>query len=139
MIPVAWAKLLLDLSKINHTLFLAWPSTQRVPGGCSYWQHVPGEALRWAIDNNIPIWPVQGPSILPTYHPYKEILIACPDTTMALLDALTSVGLAVTQPPQEVYDLSCAAQCHQLLTPELAHTTILVCLNNFCSHLFLLT
>lgn len=131
MIPVAWAKLLLDLSEFNLSLFSAWPSTRRIPGGCSYWQCVPEEALRWMIDNNIPVWPVRGPSALPTYHRYEEVLIAPPGITVALLDAFASIGLAITQPPQEVYDLAHMVQCHRLLTPELVHTTILVCLRDF--------
>ena len=69
----------------------------------------------------------------PTYHRYEEVLIAPPDVTMELLDAFASVGLVVTQPPQEVYNLLCTVQCHRLLTPELAHDTILVRLNDFCA------
>ena len=130
MIPVAWAKLLLDLSGLNHSLFSAWPSTRRAPGGCSYWYRVPGEALRWIVSNNIPVWPVQGPTAPPTYHRYEEVLIAPPDITAALLDAFASIGLTITKPPQEVYDLACAVQCHRLLTPELAHATILVRLDD---------
>ena len=137
MIPVAWAKLLLNLSGLNRSLFSTWPSTRRVPGSCSYWQCVPGEALKWIVNNNVPIWPVRGPSTLPAYHEYEEVLIVPPDITTALLDALTSTGLAVTQPPPEVYDLACAIQCHRFLTPELAHATISVCLNDFCAIVFL--
>jgi len=72
----------------------------------------------------------------PTYHRYEDVLIAPPNITMALLDAFASVGLAVTQPPKEVYDLLHALQCHRLLTPELAHATILVRLSDFLCRLF---
>jgi hypothetical protein len=85
------------------------------------------------MDNNIPVWPVRGSSMPSTYHRYEEILIAPPDVTAALLDAFASIGLTVTQPPQEVYDLARVVQCHRLLTPELAHATILVCLGDFCA------
>ena len=128
MIPVAWAKLLLDLSEFDRGLFSAWPSTQHVLGGCSYWLCVPGETIRWIMDNNIPVWPIQQSSMSPMYYRYEEVLIAPADITAAVLDAFASVGLAVTQPPQEVYDLACVAQSHKLLTPELAHANILVCL-----------
>ena len=136
MIPVAWAKLLLDLSGFNRSLFSAWPSTRRVPGGCSYWHCVPGEALKWIVNNNTPIWPVQRPSTPPTYHRYEEVLIAPSDITATLLDAITSIGLTVTQPPQEVYDLARAVQCYRLLTPELAHATILVRLGDLRAVVF---
>jgi len=68
----------------------------------------------------------------PTYHRYDDVLIAPPDIT-TLMDVLVSIGLAVAQPPKEVYDLVHMVQCHRLLTPELAHATILVCLNGFCA------
>ena len=71
----------------------------------------------------------------PVYHQYGDILIAPADITVELLDVFASVGLAVTQPPQEVYDLVCIVQCSKVLTPELAHATILVCLNAFCTYL----
>ena len=70
------------------------------------------------------------------YHRYGDILIAPVDITVELLDVFVSVGLAVTQPPQEVYDLVCVVQCSKLLTPELAHATILVCLNVLCTTTF---
>lgn len=66
-----------------------------------------------------------------TYNPYKDILIALPNTTVALLGAFVFLGLAITQPPQDVYNLLPVSQCHRLLTPELASATILVCLGNF--------
>jgi len=83
------------------------------------------------MENNIPVWPIQGPSVPPVYRRYEEVLIAPVDITTTLLDAFASIGLAVTQPPQEVYKLACVVQCHRLLTPELAHATILVRLNVF--------
>ena len=85
------------------------------------------------MENNIPVWPVRGSPMSPTYHRYEEVLIAPPDVTMELLDAFASVGLVVTQPPKEVYNLPCMVQCHRLLTPELAHATILVRLYDFCA------
>ena len=92
--------------------------------------------MRWIVNNNVPVWPVQGPSIPPAYHRCEEVLVAPPSITMALLDAFASVGLTITQPPQEVYDLVHEIQCHQLLTPELAHATILVRCNDFCTNIF---
>lgn len=134
MIPVAWAKLLLDLSQLDPSPFSAWPFTHGAPSGCSYWQYVPGGTLGWIMENNIPVWPVQGSSTPPTYRPYQEVLIASPNLTIALLDAFASIGLSITQPPQDVYDyLLKVSQCHRILTPELASATILVCLNSFCT------
>ena len=130
MIPVAWAKLLLDLSELNLSLFLGWPSTPHMSVGCSYWQDVPRKTLQWILDNDVPLWPARG-SVPPTYHRYNKILIAPPAITMELLDAFASIGLVVSQPPQGVYDLAHGVQCHQLITPELVHTTILVCFNAF--------
>lgn len=104
-----------------------------MPSGCSYWRCVPEKALKWIVDNNIPLWPIRGPSSTLAYHPYKEILIAPLNIDIALLDVFASIGLAVTQPPQEVYDLAHTIKCHQLLTPELAHSTILVCFHDFCA------
>ena len=69
----------------------------------------------------------------PTYHRYEEVLIAPPDVTMELLDAFASVGLVVTQPPKEVYNLPCMVQCRRLLTPELTHAAILVRLTDLCA------
>ena len=126
MIPVAWAKLLVDLSKYNPSPFSAWPSAIRSPGACSYWQSVPKRALEWIVENNIPVWPVQDSSVPPTYDRYKEVLVASPTITTELLDALSSIGLAITQPPQDVYNLAQEIPCDQLLTPELARETILV-------------
>ena len=125
---MAWAKLLLDLSKLDHSLFSVWPSTHHVSGGCSYWQCVPEKALKWIMDKNIPVWPVRQPYTLPVYHKYKAVLIAPPDITTELLDAFASTGLSVTQPPQEVYNLAHKLQFYRLLTPELVHAAILVCL-----------
>lgn len=88
------------------------------------------------MDDNIPIWPVQGPSIPPTYRQYKEILIAPPDVTVLLLGAFASVGLAITQPPQDVYNLVYTIQRHRLLTPELAHAALLVRFNHLCAAVF---
>ena len=131
MIPAAWAKLLLKLSELNPSLFSTWPSKRRVSGGCSYWHCVPAEGLKWIIKNNIPVWPVRGSSAPPTYHRYEEVLIAPPGVTTALLESFASIGLTATQPPQEVYDLAHEVQCYRLLTPELAHSSILVCLSDF--------
>lgn len=134
MIPVAWANLLQDLSKFNPSPFFAWPSKQSVPSGCSYWQGVPDKALRLIMGNNLPVWPARGFSTLLTYYRYEEILITPPNATIALLDAFASIGLPITQPPQEVYDLLHTVKCHRLLTPELASATISVCLIHFCYH-----
>ena len=68
----------------------------------------------------------------PEYHRYEDVLIAPANITVAMLDAFASAGLAVTQPPQGVYDLACIVQSHKLLTPELAYANILVCLDVFC-------
>jgi hypothetical protein len=136
LIPMAWAKLLFDLSKRDLTLFSAWPSTQHVSIGCSYWQGVPEEALRQIMDNNISVWPVRGSSTPLTHHRYEEVLVAPPDITMMLLDAFTSIGLIVTQPPQEVYNLTRTVRQDRLLTPELVHATILVRLGDFCPGVF---
>ena len=125
MIPVAWAKLLLDLSEFDLNPFLAWPSALRIPVGCSYWQGVPRKTLQWILDNNLLLWPARE-AIPPTYHRYNEVLIAPPAIATELLDAFTSMGLIVSQPPQGVYDLIFKTQCHRLLTPELVHTTIMV-------------
>lgn len=73
----------------------------------------------------------------PTYHRYEDVLVAPPNITTALLDAFASIGLTVTKPPQEVYDLARAVRCNRLLTPELAHATILVRLGDFCAIVFL--
>ena len=141
VIPVAWAELLLHLSKLNPNQFSAWPSTHPTPSGCSYWQHVPGKTLEWIMDNNVPVWPVQGSSNLPTYHPYQDIIIAPPppNIPIELLDALAFVGLLVTQPPQGVYNLPGVPKCHRLLTPELASAAIMVCIHYFVSLTLLLT
>ena len=136
MIPVAWSKLLLDLSERNPSRFLAWPSASNVLGGCSYWQSVPKKALEWIMSNDVPLWPVQGSSP-PNYRRLTEVLVAPPKVSVELLDAFRSIGLVVSQPPQEVYSLACEAQCHHLLTPELAHVTILVCLCASCASLHL--
>ena len=136
MIPVAWAKLLLDLSERNPSRFLAWPSTSNVAGGCSYWQSVPKKALEWIMNSDVPLWPVHGSSP-PNYRRLTEILVAPPTVSLELLDALTSIGLVISQPPREIYDLACEAQCHHLLTPELAHAAILVCLYVSCAPLLL--
>ena len=126
MIPVAWAKLLLDLSEHNPSPFSAWPSVLHPSGACSYWQSVPKRALEWIVDNNVPLWPVRGSSVPPTYGQYKKVLVAPPTITTELLDAFASIGLVITQPPQDVYNLAQEIRCDQLLTPELAHETILV-------------
>ena len=52
--------------------------------------------------------------------------MASPTITAELLDAFCSIGLVITQPPQDVYSLAQEIRCDQLLTPELAHETILV-------------
>ena len=78
------------------------------------------------MKNNIPVWPVQGSSVSPTYSRYKEVLVASPTITAELLDAFCSIGIVITQPPQDIYDLAQEIRCDQLLTPELAHETILV-------------
>lgn len=83
------------------------------------------------MNNNLPIWPIQGPSTPQTYRPYQEVLIAPPNITIALLDAFAFVGLPITQPPQDLYNLLHKIQSHQLLTPELASATIMVCLYDF--------
>ena len=137
MIPVAWAKLLLDLSEHNPSQFSAWPSVLHPPGACFYWKGVPKRALEWIVDNNVPLWPAQGSSVPPTYRQYKEVLVAPPTITAELLDAFASVGLVITQPPQDVYNLAREIRCDQLLTPELAHETILVRLDT-CFGLVLL-
>ena len=131
VVPEAWTKLLLDLSKLNLSPFSVWPSKQHVSIGCSYWRSVPAETIRWIMDKRATVWPVRGPSTPPTYHRYDDVLIAPPTITTALLDVFASVGLTVTQPPQEVYDLVYSVDHHRILTPELAHAAILVRPNGF--------
>lgn len=81
------------------------------------------------MENDIPVWPVQVTSTPPMYLPYQKVLIAPPDTTTALLDTFAFIGLPVTKPPKELYNLLHDVQCHRLLTPELASVAILVCLD----------
>lgn len=125
-IPQAWGALLEVLVKYDQigNVFHAWPSLQAEvqSGDYVYWKNMPLHVARHAL--GLSIWPVFGTD-QPSYHNIPSLLVADGEHGNDVLAALVRAGPLITQPPQYVTDI--IREDVEILSPEVAHDTLLVC------------
>ncbi|KAF9476299.1 hypothetical protein BDN70DRAFT_863489 [Pholiota conissans] len=133
-IPQAWRLMLEILAEQDaiHNIFMAWPPEQRSPvtsGENVYWKHLPDHTLNSIISAKSAIWPVYQLKATPTtpeFRPLNDVITADPAVPDIVLDALTTVGLKLTRPPQYIVDLikGSGNESIRILTPNEAHRAL---------------
>ncbi|KAG6809588.1 hypothetical protein H0H92_015655 [Tricholoma furcatifolium] len=126
-LPKAWVCLLRVLtdSKIKD-VFLAWPPPQMSEqlGDSGYWEKLPESLAENLIKSRCRVWPLYGSP--GEFCDIEAVLVAGHQESKKLLNALTAVGLRITQPPNFVVDIlenNCLSV--DFLSPHLVYTSLL--------------
>ena len=127
-IPKAWARLLEILTTDDQLteVFRAWPPLQpkATYGDSLAWKTFPSNVFQQVLSSKMAVWPVYGAS---SFRPLESVLVAPPTIKEEIVAVLSSIGLEITRPPGYIVDIIVAQEYSKvILTPEVAHTTLLV-------------
>ncbi|KAH9475499.1 Sacsin [Psilocybe cubensis] len=132
-IPQAWKILIEILIEKDNVpkVFDTWPPPQGSPtsGEGVYWNLMPQRVFAAITSSLSHAWPLyqhsQSPSLSIEYKTLDVVISAEPKTPLALLDALTAMGLQFTCPPRYIHGLIKSSGGFRFLSPEEAHKSLL--------------
>ncbi|KAJ7085659.1 hypothetical protein B0H15DRAFT_950794 [Mycena belliarum] len=102
-LPATWSALLQTLvdQKEVDNIWVAWPAmTHANTNGSSYWRDILSNLVGRVVEMDLPIFPTF-PDIQP-HVALSSAFIAAETDDIALLRALSSVGLSIVKPPEHI-------------------------------------
>ncbi len=140
-IPKAWKVVLENLVSQNlvSDVFRFWPPQQNAGEVQTYCSLLSEKLLDVLITTGSAVWPVYSAqsTTLAEFRRLESLVVVAQTIPKSVLDALTSMGLSLTLPPKYIFELiGKSPRNPMILSPEVAHSLLLVCYLSFLSNYF---